>query len=449
MKFRPFTYQKEAIEFILRHKNSMTILGVGAGKTAIGLSVLYQLKFDFFEECKVVVISSKYAALHVWPQEIKKWDSFKEIRYAVVVGSAKEKMRAIHQNADCYITNYDAVEWLVKNDLWKFDVIIIDEISEFKNPKAKRYENISKLCAKADRVIGLSSEPLQNAWDDLWAEIYLLDQGKRLEKTLKAFIEKYFFRVQTVQGKGYYLEPKRGAERAIRQAIADICYAKASENWQEKDNIVNNVYYARLNSIEYTKYSWMQNEMNIRMKDSGSIDIRNQMELSTKLFQMANGAVYDNEQKVICIHERKMEALKEIIRRFPDQNIMIAYWFAHDRDRIAARYSGAKVIETMQDMEDWNQKKIKIGLIHPAVGGSDIHLYKGGNVLIWFSLTWSLHLYRRMIFRMTGEYHEKLYVEHIVTAKTIDEKIYKSLQKKGVDQAKLVDALLKEREENV
>lgn len=449
MKFRPFTYQKEAIEFILCHKNSMTMLGIGAGKTAIGLSVLYQLKFDFFEDCTVVVISSKYAALHVWPQEIKKWDNFKKIQYSVVVGSTKEKMRAIHKQADCYITNYDAIEWLVKNDLWKFDVIIIDEISEFKNPKAKRYEKISKLCAKADRVIGLSSEPLQNAWADLWAEIYLLDQGKRLEKTQKEFVEKYFFRVQTTHGKGYFLEPKRGTERAIRQAISDICYVKDSENWREKDNIVKNVYYARLNSVEYTKYCWMQNEMNIRMKNSGSIDIRNRMELSTKLFQMANGAVYDNEQKVIYIHERKMEVLKEILRRFPNHNIMIAYWFVHDRDRIAAGYSDARVIETMQDVEDWNQKKIKIGLIHPAVGGSDIRLYKGGNVLIWFSLTWSLHLYRRMIFRMTGEYGEKLYVEHIVTEKTIDEKIYKSLQKKGIDQAKLVEALLKEREENV
>ena len=327
-------------------------------------------------------------------------------------------------------------------------MIIIDEVSEFKNENTKRYEMFKSVCSKAKKIISLSGEPIQNELADLWAEVYLLDQGTRLERTRQEFIEKYFFRIQTSQGKGYYLEPKRGAKRAICKQISDICFARKDENWRSRAGIISGEIYVDLNSIEYSKYCWMQDEMCIAMKKSRKIEVKNKIELSTKLFQMANGAVYDDSQKVICIHDRKLDALKEVFRLFPGRNILIAYWFLHDKKRIMSRYSEVKAIEQMKDIEEWNQNKIRIGLIHPSMGGSDIRLYKGGNVLVWFSLTWSLHLYQRMIWRMTSNFEHKLYVEHIVTRNTIDEKIYKGLKKKNINQQEMMDTLLEEIKEN-
>ena len=217
---------------------------------------------------------------------------------------------------------------------------------------------------------------------------------------------------------------------------------RTKENQKKERKIIKNVVYAKLNSIEYTKYCWMQDEMGIQIQRDGSIEVKNKMELSTKLFQMANGAVYDNDKKTIYIHDRKIDALKETLRRFQGKNVMIAYWFTHDKERILAKIPEAHTIETLQDIQDWNQKKIRIGLIHPAESSTGIGLYKGGNVLIWFSLTWSLHLYQRLIWRMIGESSEKLYVEHIVTKKTIDEKIYEALQKKDMNQQELMNVLL-------
>lgn len=448
MKFHPFTYQKEAIEFILERDRAMIALGVGAGKTAIALQACYQMKYDYFEQYKTIVITSKYATENVWMQELKKWDEFQTIRGTVVVGTPKEKMRAVHKNADLYITNYDAVEWFLKYKLWNFDLIIIDEVSEFKNETTKRYEKIKSVCSKAKKIISLTSEPIQNELADLWSEVYLLDRGVRLERSRQEFVEKYFFRIQTSQGKGYYLEPKQGAKKAICKKISDICFVRNDENWRSRAGVISGEIYVDLNSIEYSKYCWMQDEMCIAMKKSGKIEVKNKIELSTKLFQMANGAVYDDSQKVICIHDRKLDALKEIFRLFPSKNILIAYWFLHDKKRIMSRYSEAKAIEQMKDIEEWNQNKIRIGLIHPSMGGSDIRLYKGGNVLVWFSLTWSLHLYQRMIWRMTSDFEQKLYVEHIVTRNTIDEKIYKGLKKKNINQQEMMNALLEEVKEN-
>lgn len=445
MIFFPHSYQKEAVEFNIQKKKCMIMLEVNSGKTAIALDTLYKLKYDYFEECRAIVVTSKYAAQNIWPEEINKWEQFKGLRYSVVVGTPKEKMRAIHKEVDFYITNYDAVCWLIKNNQWKFDCIILDEINEYKNPNGKRYKEMYALCRKAKRVIGLTGEPLPNELADLWAEISLLDEGKRLEKTKKEFVEKYFFRIQTTHGKGYYLEPKRGAKKAIYDAVADICYVRTKENQKKERKIVKNVVYAKLNSIEYTKYCWMQDEMGIRMRRDGNIEVKNKMELSTKLFQMANGAVYDNDKKTIYIHDRKIDALKETLRRFQGKNVMIAYWFAHDKERILAEIPEVHVIETLQDIQNWNQKKIRIGLIHPAESGTGMGLYKGGNVLIWFSLTWSLHLYQRLIWRMHGESTGKLYVEHIVTKKTIDEKIYNALQKKDINQQELMNVLFEGR----
>lgn len=443
MIFCPYKYQSEAIEFIIQKKKCMIMMEANSGKKAIVLDTLYQLKYDYFEEFRAVIVTSKYAARNVWTEEIGKWEQLEKLDYSIVVGTPKEKMYAVHKKADFYVTNYDAVNWLIKNRQWRFDVIILDEINEFKNPNGKRYREMQPLCNRAGRVVGLTGEPLPNELADLWAEIYLLDGGKRLEKSKKEFIEKYFFRVQTVHGKGYFLEPKKGAKNAIYKAIDDICYVGKKEDNNGQQNIMKNVVYVHLNSIEYTKYCWMRDEMGIQIRRDGSIDVRNKMELSTKLFQMANGAVYDNDKKTLYIHDRKIDALKELLRHFKGENVMIAYWFLHDKERVMSKIREARSIETVQDVQEWNQKKIKIGLIHPAEGSTGIDLSRGGNILIWFSLTWSLHLYQRLIWRMAGESPQKLYVEHIVTQNTIDEKIYEALQKKDINQKELLDTLWK------
>lgn len=447
MIYHPHDYQKYSIEFVKTHPIAALLLSMGLGKTSTTLTALDDLLFDSFEIHKVLVIAP-LRVTKVWLDEVKKWNHLNYLRCSLVVGTEQERKRALWANADIYIINRENVQWLIDESgiQFDFDTLVVDELSSFKNFKTKRFKSLMKVRPMVKRVIGLTGTPTSNGLMDLWSEFKLLDQGKRLGRFITNYRDQYF-RPDKRDGQVVFsYKPLPFAEDAIYDKISDITISMKANDYLNMPELISNHVEVEMSEKEMKVYQELKQELVITLGDE-DVTASNAASLSNKLTQMANGAIYLDNHESAIIHDRKLDALEDLIEAQCDKPVLVAYWFKHDLDRIKNRLEELKVnfkeIKTEASIEDWNKGNIEVGLIHPASAGHGLNLQEGGSTLIWFGLTWSLELYEQTNARLyrQGQKDRCVVIEHIVTKGTIDEQIIKALEEKDKSQSRLIDAV--------
>lgn len=441
MKFMPHDYQKYAIEYIKSHPITALFLDMGLGKTVTTLTAIRDLMYDAFEVKRVLVIAPLRVARDTWPDELRKWDHLKELTCSVVVGTVAERRRALQQDADIYIVNRENLAWLYENNRLDFDMVVLDELSSFKNHQSKRFRAMKALRPKVKRIVGLTGTPSGNGLMDLWAEFRILDMGERLGRYISQYRNLYF---QPDKRNGmvvYSYKPLPGAEEAIYHQIADITVSMKATDYLEMPELVSVAKEVRLSEKEKERYDELKKSLVLKLPD-GEVTSANAASLTLKLSQMANGAIYTDDKNVVNIHDRKLEALEDLVESANGKSVLVAYWFKHDKDRIRERME-ARELKEPQDFADWNAGKIPVALIHPASAGHGLNLQQGGSILIWFGLTWSLELYQQTNARLwrQGQADKTVIIQHIVAKDTIDERILNVLKHKDGTQAALIEAV--------
>ena len=442
MKYKPHEYQSYATEFILSHPISAVFLEMGLGKSVITLSAIFDLCLDSFLVCKVLVIAPLRVARDTWPAEINKWDHLKGLSYSVAVGTEKERIDALKKQSTLYIINRENVDWLVhKSGIpFHFDMVVIDELSSFKSYGAKRFKSLLKVRPSVKRIVGLTGTPSSNGLMDLWAEFRILDLGQRLGRYISHYRNTYFKPDKRNAQIIFSYKPLQGAEEEIYKQISDITISMKSTDYLTMPEYVSNEVFVTLSEKEWKVYSDFKEEMVANLGDE-EIDAVNAAVLSGKLLQMANGAVYDSDNKAHVIHDKKLDALEDLIEGANGKPVLVAYWYKHDLERIKDRFP-VRQIQSSKDIEDWNDGKIPIAVIHPASAGHGLNLQSGGSTLIWFGLTWSLELYQQTNARLYRQgQKDTVIVHHIITKNTIDEDVMLALTKKEKTQDGLIDAV--------
>ena len=448
MRYEPHDYQQYAISYIEAHPVAAVLLDMGLGKTSITLTALNDLLFDRFEIRRVLVVAPIRVASFSWPAEIEKWDHLEGLRYSVAVGTVAERLAALKRKADIYLINRENVQWLITESgiPFDFDMVVIDELSSFKNHQTKRFKALMKVRPKVKRIVGLTGTPSSNGLMDLWAEFRLLDMGERLGRFIGQYRTSYF-RPDKQNGQVVFsYKPLPGAEKQIYGRISDITISMKSTDHLQMPELVNSRYTVYLSEKEDSRYADLKNDLVLQLPD-GDITAANAASLSGKLSQMANGAVYTDAGETVAIHERKLDALEDIIEAANGKPVLVAYWFRHDLERITERLHKLKIpcsrLDTDGSIRKWNAGEIPVALIHPASAGHGLNLQGGGNTLVWFGLTWSLELYQQTVARLwrQGQQSETVVVQHIITEGTIDERIMKALSEKDTTQAALIDAV--------
>lgn len=442
MKYKPHEYQSYATEFILSHPISAVFLEMGLGKSVITLSAIFDLCLDSFLVCKVLVIAPLRVARDTWPAEINKWDHLKGLSYSVAVGTEKERIDALKKQSTLYIINRENVDWLVhKSGIpFHFDMVVIDELSSFKSYGAKRFKSLLKVRPSVKRIVGLTGTPSSNGLMDLWAEFRILDLGQRLGRYISHYRNTYFKPDKRNAQIVFSYKPLPGAEEEIYKQISDITISMKSTDYLKMPEYVSNEVFVTLSDKEWKVYSDFKEDMVANLGDE-DIDAVNAAVLSGKLLQMANGAVYDSENKAHVIHDKKLDALEDLIEGANGKPVLVAYWYKHDLERIKERFP-VRQIQSSKDIEDWNDGKIPIAVIHPASAGHGLNLQSGGSTLIWFGLTWSLELYQQTNARLYRQgQKDTVIVHHIITKNTIDEDVLLALTKKEKTQDALIDAV--------
>ena len=440
MKYVPHEYQEYAKEFIVNQNISALFLDCGLGKTVITLTAIWELMLDYFEVRKVLVIAPLRVARDTWPAELHKWEHLKGIEMSEVLGSERERITALNRRADVYVINRENVEWLAGYGKWDFDMVVIDELSSFKSHKAKRFKALKRVRPMVKRIVGLTGTPAPNGLIDLWAEIGILDMGQRLGRFIGGYRERFFVPDKRSREMVFSYKPRDGAEEAIHGLISDICISMKAADYLDMPECIYNRVEVAMNEKEKKLYQQLEREMLISFED-GDIDAVNAAGLSNKLMQMANGAVYDENKAVKHIHDRKLEALEDLVEAANGKPVLIAYWYKHDLERIK-EYVGAVELDTAEDMRKWNAGEIPVAVIHPASAGHGLNLQAGGSTLIWFGLTWSLELYQQMNARLWRQgQKETVVIHHLMAKGTLDERVMEALEKKDCGQSALVDAV--------
>lgn len=440
MIYSPHEYQRYASQFIIKHPSAGLLLDMGCGKSVITLTALNDLAYDYFEISKVLIIAPKRVAESTWKGEIEKWDHLKELTYSVVLGSKAQREKALEKRALIYIINRENVQWLIENHRWDFDTVVIDELSSFKSNKAQRFKALKKVRPKIKRIIGLTGTPAPNSLMDLWSEIYLLDMGERLGRYIGKFRNRFFIPDKRSREVIFSYKPKEGAERQIYNLISDICISMKALDHIKMPELITNRVEVEMSSRDKKLYDKFKAEMVLKLENK-ELDAVNAAALSNKLLQMANGAVYDDEKNIFEIHDRKLDALEDLIEAANGKPVLIAYWYKHDKSRILERFP-AEEINTAADIDKWNRGEMQIALIHPASAGHGLNLQQGGSTIIWFGLTWSLELYQQLNARLYRQGQENtVIIHHIITKDTIDEDVLASLEKKDAGQTALINAV--------
>ena len=442
MKYKPHSYQEYAIKYIEAHPISALLIDMGLGKTSITLTAIRNLLFDSFEVCKVLVIAPLRVAKNTWTDEIKKWEHLSTLTYSLIIGNENERLSALNKKADIYIINRENVDWLVNKSGYKFDfdMVVIDELSSFKNHQSKRFKSLMKVRPLVKRIVGLTGTPSSNGLMDLFAEFKVLDMGKRLGYFIGQYRNTYFKPDKMNGPIVYSYKPLPNAENAIYDKISDITVSMKANEYLKMPELLTSNYVVELSDSEKNQYDRMKKSLVLEITD-GEITASNAASLSNKLCQLSNGAIYDDEQNIVEIHGRKLDALEDIIESMNGKPLLIAYWYRHDLERIKSRFS-VREIKTSEDISDWNDGKIPVALIHPASAGHGLNLQNGGSTLVWFGLTWSLELYQQTNARLYRQGQKNtVIIQHIITKGTIDEQILKVLQKKNKTQADLIDAV--------
>ena len=409
----------------------------------ITLSAISDLLFDSFEVHRVLVIAPLRVARDTWPTEIQKWSHLRSLTYAVAVGTVKERKAALMQRADITIINRENLQWLIDDSgfPFDFDMVIIDELSSFKNHKAKRFKSLMKVRPYIHRIIGLTGTPSSNGLMDLWAEFKLLDKGQRLGRFITQYRINYFIPDKRNGEIIYSYKPLPYAEDAIYRRISDITISMKSTDHLKMPELISTQYEVALSDAERDRYENLKQELILQLPD-GEITAANAAALTGKLSQLANGAIYSDTGEIMEFHDRKLDALEDIIEAANEKPLLVAYWFRHDLARIKNRFN-VREIKTSRDIADWNAGKIPVAVIHPASAGHGLNLQAGGSTLVWFGLTWSLELYQQTNARLwrQGQQSHTVVIQHIITKGTIDERILKALSKKELTQSALIDAV--------
>ena len=442
MQYNPHDYQKYVITYIESHPVSAVFLDMGLGKTSIALTAINNLLFDYFEAHKVLLVAPLRVARDTWSAEIEKWDHLKDLTYSVVLGSEKERIAALLKKADIYIINRENVKWLVEDSSlpFDFDTVIVDELSSFKNHQAKRFRSLMKVRPKIKRIAALTGTPAANSLMDLWAEFRLLDMGQRLGRFIGKYRDDYFVPDKRNQQVIFSYKPKPGAEDAIYKKISDITISMKGSDYLKLPELVVNEVQVNLSEKEMKILEDMKKELVTKVKDD-EITAANAAALSTKLLQMANGAVYGEAGEVINIHNRKLDSLEDLLEAANGKPVLIAYWFKHDMKRIIERFA-VETLDTADSIRRWNNGEIPVAIIHPASAGHGLNLQTGGSTLIWFGLTWSLELYQQTNARLWRQgQKDTVVIHHIISKGTIDERVMKALKNKDNTQAALIDAV--------
>lgn len=441
MKFVPHDYQKYAIDYIKTHPVTALFLDMGLGKTVTTLTAIRDLMYDSFEIKHVLVVAPLRVARDTWPEEIRKWDHLKELTCSVVVGNMVERRRALQKEADIYIVNRENLAWLYQNSRLDFDMVVLDELSSFKNAQSKRFKAMKAMRPKVKRIVGLTGTPSGNGLMDLWAEFRLLDMGERLGKYISQYRSLYFKPDKRNGMVVFSYKPLPGAEEVIYHQIADITVSMKANDYLEMPKLVSVAKEVTLSEKEKKRYDELKKSLVLELP-GGEVTAANAASLTMKLSQMANGAIYTDDKNVVSIHDRKLDALEDLVESANGQPVLVAYWFKHDKDRIQKRME-ARELKESQDFADWNARKIPVALIHPASAGHGLNLQQGGSILIWFGLTWSLELYQQTNARLwrQGQQSRTVIIQHIVAKGTIDERILKVLEHKDGTQAALIDAV--------
>lgn len=448
MRYSPHSYQDYATNFIIDNPIAAILLDMGMGKTSIVLTAIMKLLYDRFEVRKVLIIGPLRVARTTWPEEIEKWDHLSDLRYSVVVGSAAERLSALKAEADIYIINREIIPWLIDESGMPFDydMVVIDELSSFKSWQSKRFKALMKVRPSVKRIVGLTGTPSSNGLMDLFAEFKVLDMGKRLGRFIGQYREAYF-KPDKVNGPIVYsYRLQAGAEEAIYQKISDITISMKATDHLKMPELISTEYKVYLDTREMQKYEELKTELVMQLPEK-EITAANAASLSGKLSQLANGAIYDDDGEVNVFHERKIDALEDLIESANGKPVLVAYWFKHDLIRITERLNKLGVVyeklDTDISIHKWNECKLQVGLIHPASAGHGLNLQSGGNCLVWFGLTWSLELYQQTVARLwrQGQASGTVSVIHIVTDGTVDERILKALEAKDHTQAALIDAV--------
>lgn len=448
MQYNPHDYQKYVIEYIETHPISAVFLDMGLGKTSITLTAINNLLLDYFAVRKVLVIAPLRVAKNTWSAEINKWDHLNDLKYSIIVGTPAKRKNALKTAADIYIINRENIPWLTEymGAAFDFDMVVIDELSSFKNYQAKRFKALMKVRPSVKRIVGLTGTPSSNGLMDLFAEFKLLDMGERLGRFIGQYRNTYFMPDKRNGQVIFSYKPLPGAEDAIYRKISDITISMKAADHLKMPKLVTTDYEVTLSEKEQRKYKELKDNMVLQLSDD-EITAANSASLSNKLCQMANGAIYDDDKSAIHIHDRKLDALEDVIESMNGKPVLVAYWFKHDYDRIADRLKALSIpfekLDTTVSIEKWNNGKIPVALIHPASAGHGLNLQEGGSTLVWFGLTWSLELYQQTNARLyrQGQNSDTVVIMHIAAKGTIDERILKALKKKDSTQSALIDAV--------
>jgi SNF2 family DNA or RNA helicase len=443
-------YQIFCVDFIAQHSQCALFLDCGLGKTAITLTAIADLLYDSFEINRVLIIAPLRVARDTWIAELAKWEHLKTLKMQRVIGTRKARITALSCRAELYITNRENVEWLVKHYAGRrlpFDMLVIDELSSFKNSRAKRFIALKKVLGQFSRVVGLTGTPAPNGLEDLWPQIFLLDRGRRLGRTMRSYIDLFFDTPNSWLP--YQHELKPGAEEDIYRRIGDICVSMKATDHLNMPDRVDNIVELTLSPAEEKLYRQMERDMLLPYQD-GDVLALNAATLAGKLLQMANGAVYDENHEIKIIHNRKLEALEDLIEAANGKPVLVMYSYKHDLSRIQERFGvyspekpdGVRELKTSQDLADWNEGKIPIAVTQPAATGHGLNLQYGGSTLIWYGLNWSLELYEQANARLwrQGQKHTVV-IHHLVVKGTMDEEVMRALYEKAAGQEALLSAV--------
>lgn len=450
MKFKPHDYQHYTIQFIIDHPESAIFLGMGMGKTISTLTAINDLIRNRFETQKVLVIAPIRVARDTWPEEIHKWDHLDGLTVSPIIGTAKQREAAANRRADIYTIGRENIPWLVKHHggRWPYDMVIIDELSSFKNPQAKRFKALKKVRPKIQRIVGLTGTPAPNSLLDIWAPFRLIDNGERLGRYITHYRDQYFTPGRRNGTVVYNWNLRPGADQAIYDNIADITVSMRTTDYLQLPEATHQHITVQLPAKARKHIDTLKRDLVLDLDDD-TIDAANAATLSLKLQQLAGGAIYNETgDDYITVHDEKIQALTELVDQAQGNNMLVCFWFKHERDRILDAIPGARVLDTQQDFHDWNNGDIPVALIHPASAGHGLNLQAGGHIMVWYTTPWSLELYEQANARLHRQGQtEPVSIIHIDTADSIDQTVHQALTRKDTTQQALITAVKAQLEE--
>lgn len=445
-EFKPYPYQQYSINKIIENNKFGLFVDMGMGKTVSTLTAIDELKYNYLEVDRVLVIAPLRVVKDTWAQEVEKWNHLSHLTVSLVTGTPQQREKALAVDADIYVTNKENTKYICEKYRkdWPFDMLVIDELSTFKNSSSQRFKILKKQMPLVKRFVGLTGTPSPNNLMDIWSQIYLIDGGERLGKTVTKFKQNYFYPTHQLSEHIFNWELKIGAKDEIYNQISDITVSMESKDYLKMPERIDSVHEMKLSKKERALYDQLKHDMIIEddINDEKDIVALSSATLSQKLMQMSNGAVYTTDGTYKHIHDKKLEMLDEIVEESQGKPILVFYNFKHDKERILERYKFAETLDSDDYMKRWNNGEIKMLIAHPASAGHGLNLQYGGSTVVWFGLTWNLEHYEQANARLYRQGQtETTIIHHIMTENSIDQDVYKTLKNKKLGQNELMYAV--------